>query len=151
MPFDVAHRLGFVPINPVAGGGASQGQEREVGDASPSRPRKSVRLVESAQGDWRGAVLLGATTGLRLGDVANLCWESVDLDGRASAHRDTKDRHGWLSCQCTLILQTGSQEGRVGLARLLFSRNWPGSVLPGGEACLFSSAISLRRRELPDA
>ena len=39
-----------------------------------------MRLVESAQGDWRGAVLLGATTGLRLGDVANLCWESVDLD-----------------------------------------------------------------------
>ena len=39
-----------------------------------------MRLVESAQGDWRGAVLLGATTGLRLGDVANLCWESVDLE-----------------------------------------------------------------------
>ena len=39
VPFDVAHRLGFVPINPVSARGASQGQEREVGDASPSRPR----------------------------------------------------------------------------------------------------------------
>ena len=31
VPFDVAHRLGFVPINPVSARGASQGQEREVG------------------------------------------------------------------------------------------------------------------------
>jgi site-specific recombinase XerD len=37
VPFDVAHRLGFVPINPAAGVEVL-GQEREAA-ASPSRPR----------------------------------------------------------------------------------------------------------------
>src|SRR4029077_19266886 len=80
VPFDVAHRLGFVPINPVSAAGPLKDRSAKSGGREPFTAQESVRLVESAQGDWRGAVLLGATSGLRLGDVANLCWESVDLE-----------------------------------------------------------------------
>jgi integrase len=37
-------------------------------------------LVSSAEGDWRGAIILAATSGLRLGDIARLQWSSVDLE-----------------------------------------------------------------------
>jgi integrase len=79
VPFDVAHRLGFVPINPVSAVEPLKDRSAKPG-REPFTAQESVRLVESAQGDWRGAVLLGATTGLRLGDLANLCWESIDLE-----------------------------------------------------------------------
>ncbi len=80
VPFDVAHRLGFVPINPVSAVEPLKDRSAKSGGREPFTAQESVRLVESAQGDWRGAVLLGATTGLRLGDLANLCWESIDLE-----------------------------------------------------------------------
>jgi integrase len=38
-----------------------------------------LRLLEVAKEDWHGAILLGVTTGLRLGDATRLCWQSVDL------------------------------------------------------------------------
>ena len=77
-PFEVACKLGFIPLNPIS---AVQ-PLRERGERSGREPFTAdelAQLIESAQGDWRGAVLLGATSGLRLGDVANLCWESVDM------------------------------------------------------------------------
>jgi integrase len=79
VPFDVAHRLGFVPVNPARAVEPLKDRSAKPG-REPFTAQESVRLVESAQGDWRGAVLLGATTGLRLGDLANLCWESIDLE-----------------------------------------------------------------------
>jgi integrase len=45
----------------------------------PFTSAETARLIQAARGDWQGAILLGATSGLRLGDVANLRWESVDL------------------------------------------------------------------------
>ena len=65
-----------------------------------------MRLVEAAQGDWRGAVLLGITLGLRSGNVANLFWESIDMEAgllridRLSSYR------------FILILQAGSERPR---------------------------------------
>jgi integrase len=79
-PFESAHKLGFIPINPV--GAVEHLKERSAKPGrEPFTAQEAARLVEAAEGDWRGAVLLGATSGLRLGDVVNLCWESVDLDG----------------------------------------------------------------------
>ena len=78
VPFGVAHKLGFIPVNPVAGVEALKDRSAKSG-REPFTAEEAAKLVQSARGDWRGAVLLGATTGLRLGDVANLCWESVDL------------------------------------------------------------------------
>jgi integrase len=79
-PFESARKLGFIPINPVAA--VEHLKERAVKPGrEPFTAEEAASLVDAAEGDWRGAVLLGATSGLRLGDVANLCWESVDLAG----------------------------------------------------------------------
>ena len=79
-PFESARKLGFIPINPAAA--VEPLKERTVKPGrEPFTAQEAARLVEAAEGDWRGAILLGATSGLRLGDVANLCWESVDLAG----------------------------------------------------------------------
>jgi integrase len=79
-PFESAHKLGFIPINPVAA--VEPLKERTVKSGrEPFTAQETARLVDAAEGDWRGAILLGATSCLRLGDVANLCWESVDLAG----------------------------------------------------------------------
>ena len=86
VPFDVAHRLGFVPINPVTGVEALKASAK-LG-REPFTAEEVARLVKCAEGDWCGAVLLGATTGLRLGDVVNLLWgwsspEKVDTASAA--------------------------------------------------------------------
>ena len=78
VPFESAHKLGFSPINPVAAVEPLKDRSTKSG-REPFTAQEAAKLVQSAQGDWRGAVLLGATTGLRLGDVANLYWESVDM------------------------------------------------------------------------
>jgi integrase len=36
-------------------------------------------LIKTAEGDWKGLVILAATTGLRLMDAARLSWRSLDL------------------------------------------------------------------------
>jgi integrase len=77
-PFEVARKLGFIPLNPVSAVQPLRSRGEGVG-REPFTPGEMAQLIEAAQGDWRGAVLLGATSGLRLGDVANLCWESVDM------------------------------------------------------------------------
>jgi integrase len=79
-PFESAHKLGFIPINPVAAVEHLKERTAKPG-REPFTTQEAARLVEAAHGDWRGAVLLGATSGLRLGDVANLSWESVDIAG----------------------------------------------------------------------
>jgi integrase len=38
------------------------------------------RLVEESQGEWRGLILLAATTGLRLGDAVGIKWANFQED-----------------------------------------------------------------------
>jgi integrase len=38
------------------------------------------RIYRQAEGEWRGLVLFGLYTGARLGDIAALTWQNVDLD-----------------------------------------------------------------------
>ena len=47
-------------------------------EGRPSLRRKYLKLGRAADGDWRGAILLGYYTGARLGDVANMRWEAID-------------------------------------------------------------------------
>jgi integrase len=39
-------------------------------------------ILDVCDTEWRGMVLAGAYSGMRLGDVALLRWENVDLAGR---------------------------------------------------------------------
>ena len=41
---------------------------------------KELKLVlENAHGEWRGIVLMGLYTGQRIGDIATICWNNIDL------------------------------------------------------------------------
>ena len=53
-------------------------------------PIKLATLVKTADGDWRGLVLFGFFTGLRLSDAANLTWDSIDLEKRLLRLRTRK-------------------------------------------------------------
>jgi integrase len=83
IPFEIARRRGMIPFNPVA---AVDSLRTSRADGPSGKEAFSdaelAALVSAADGDWRGAILLGATSGLRLGDIAGLRWESVELDGR---------------------------------------------------------------------
>ena len=77
VPFAAAHRLGYIPHNPVAAVESlkdSERKEREV-----FTPKQLQALVNKAEGDWKGAILCGYFTGLRLRDVAELTWQAIDF------------------------------------------------------------------------
>ena len=79
-PFEAARRQGVISFNPVA---AVDNLRTRTPDASGGREAFSheevSRLVAQATGAWRGAILLAATSGLRLSDIASLQWGSVDM------------------------------------------------------------------------
>ena len=70
-PFSEAHRLGYIPINPVAGVKSLKDDVHASRDVFTADQLSA--LIKSAKDtDWLGAIFCGATTGLRLGDVASL-------------------------------------------------------------------------------
>jgi integrase len=82
IPFEAARRQGVINFNPVSAVDnlrSSNGQAGLVGREAFSHDELS-RLVAQAEGEWKGAIILGATSGLRLGDVAGLRWEAIDLE-----------------------------------------------------------------------
>ena len=62
-------------------------------ERKPFYPGEVGRLIESApSADWRGVILVGAFTGLRLGDCASLTWGHVDLAAGIIAITPSKTR-----------------------------------------------------------
>ena len=77
-PFFSAVKLGYLTLNPCAAVEALRDgadAERDVFTAE-----QLAKLLEAADNEWKGAILLGYFTGLRLRDVANMAWECVDFD-----------------------------------------------------------------------
>jgi integrase len=76
--FGRAVSLGYLAVNPCA----ALEPLRDSEDASRDvfSQDQIVTLVKTAQGDWRGLILFGFFTGLRLSDAANLSWDSSDLE-----------------------------------------------------------------------
>ena len=75
-PFNAALRLGYITVNPCAG----VEPLRDDADAEKDvfTPEHVAKLIAAAEGDWKGAILAGYFTGLRLRDVTELRWEAVD-------------------------------------------------------------------------
>ena len=76
---NVAKRRGEILHNPCDA--VSELRERSD-ERQPLTDADIVKLLKAATGewaDWRGAVLVGAWTGLRLADVARLTWGAVDM------------------------------------------------------------------------
>jgi len=77
-PFRQAFAQGLIRHNPVAGLPrlSEKGRKRK----QAFTVEQVQKLLAAAQGEWKGAILAGYTTGMRLGDVVNLSWENIDFD-----------------------------------------------------------------------
>jgi integrase len=94
MPFKAAHDAGYVKINP----NRKETVRPIKDDASDVEkdvftPEQVADLINAAPSeDWKGAILCGYYTGLRLRDIADLQWQAVDLDRRTITVTTRKTR-----------------------------------------------------------
>jgi integrase len=85
VPFESARKLGYIPTNPCAGVDtlADKAEKKESG-REPFTEEEISALLRAAKGtEWQGVITLAATTGLRLGDAANLTWGNLDLAAKS--------------------------------------------------------------------
>jgi integrase len=77
--FTQAQRDGIVSENPAA---LVKGVKGTIGEAQRRAftIRELEQILEAANDEWRGIILAGLYTGQRLGDLATLTWENVDLE-----------------------------------------------------------------------
>jgi len=83
VPFEQARRMGYIPTNPVGAVDLLKDKvETKKSGREPFTQTEVNSLVQAAGADtdWGGAIILAATTGLRLGDVANLTWAAMDKE-----------------------------------------------------------------------
>jgi integrase len=74
-----ALRQGHISRNPFAGVGRLK-EDTEGTRREPFTQREVAKLIEAADGDWRGLIILAGTSALRLMDAARLKWSSIDLE-----------------------------------------------------------------------
>jgi integrase len=86
-PFMAAVNEGLLQRNPIA-------SIRHLHDVTVEKgvftPEQINKLLEVADADWRGLTLAGYYTGARLGDLARLTWQSIDLAERSIAFTQKK-------------------------------------------------------------
>ena len=107
--FGAARKQGLITHNPAEA--VERLRNNEEASRRPFTVEEIQALLRAAgDGDWYGAILLALYTGMRLGDAANLKWESIDLDGRWISYRASKTHkriripmhdalYGWLKKQ----------------------------------------------------
>ncbi len=86
--FSSAHRAGISLSNPATAVellGTSEADERQ-----PFTREQTRDLLAAADTEWRGMILFGYHTGIRLHDVANLTWQNIDLAAQTLVFRDQK-------------------------------------------------------------
>ncbi len=64
----------FIGVNPLR-------EDKEDVKRQPFTAGEVKTLIDAAEGDWKGLIVLAATTGLRLMDASRLQWRNVDCDG----------------------------------------------------------------------
>jgi integrase len=87
--FNAAVREHIIESNPATALESLPVKSEEKGTFTPAQVAK---LVGAADGDWRGAILLGYYTGARLGDVANMHWSTVDWNKKIIRFTPSKSK-----------------------------------------------------------
>jgi integrase len=77
IPFERARKLGKIKFNPAM---LVDPEKVETVSKHTFTPEQVASLVAVADRDWAGAILFTYGTGVRLQDVANLRWSSLDLE-----------------------------------------------------------------------
>jgi len=88
--FDAAHREGIIPLNPVKA--VKRPSDEEKGQREAFTLEQLQALLSEADGDWKGCILFGFHTGLRLRDITSLKWENIDLEARTYSVRTAKTK-----------------------------------------------------------
>jgi integrase len=84
-PFENARKEGLIDFNPFVAVNALKSKTVAKDVFSPEQVVQLLKVARRT--DWEGAILAGYTTGMRLQDVSNLLWGSVDLaNGLLSFH-----------------------------------------------------------------
>src|SRR5262249_41454686 len=73
-----AQAAGFVTANVATGVRPAKSSE-ERARRRPFTLPELERVLRAAYGEWHGMILFGLYTGQRLGDIAALTWQNVDL------------------------------------------------------------------------
>lgn len=92
-PFRQAFSQGLMRHNPTAGLPSLTKGKKKRNEKKRKQPftRDQVKkLVAKAQGDWKGAIICGYTTGMRLGDVVSLDWSQLDFENTVIAFHQSK-------------------------------------------------------------
>jgi integrase len=74
--FNSAWKQGHVSVNPCS---AIEPLKDKPQRKHVFTPEQVTALVKTAEGDWKGLILVAFYIGARLGDAANLRWQNVDL------------------------------------------------------------------------
>jgi integrase len=90
MAFATARKLGYITHNPADA--VEMLPESAETAKQPFDIEQVKALLKAAPGDWRGAIMVALYTGARLQDVANMRWESVDLQNNWISFRAGKTK-----------------------------------------------------------
>lgn len=74
-----AYKDGLLQDNPAAKLDSIKRREGDGVDRRPFTLEELGLILANASGEWRGIILFGLYTGQRLGDIAKLGWNNIDL------------------------------------------------------------------------
>lgn len=95
--FNLARKLDHIRVNPVEQALALQPIDVQSSEKGVFTPEQIAKVVTTAQGDWRTAILLGYYTAARLRDCTNLKVGQIDrVNGIITVNQRKTKKQAWV-------------------------------------------------------